>query len=211
MIATLDMIKSYNMLNLDSKEELTKAICQNDISKVENLIKYTSIEPYALVYACEANYVELVKYLIENGVCMCNDCLIKATEKNNIEIVNLLLNCSSVDPTCNQNYCICVACERGYVELVRIFLNIDKVNPSDNFNEALKKACSGENLEIIQILLEDSRIDLTDFNPTLYTNDENIIKIINDIRYMEYNDRIDYLHSLLFEQPILTFFQFFVK
>jgi ankyrin repeat protein len=79
-----------------------------------------------------------------------------------LEIVELLLNDSRVDPSDDNNQAIRKACCFGHYKIVELLLNDSRVDPSANYNEAIRKACCYGYFEIVKILLNDSRVDPSD-------------------------------------------------
>ena len=148
-----------------------KAIGENDINKVKELIKtvnpgkygkyfyedYVS-ETYPIILAVEKNNQEIINLLLNDprvdpGVDE-NAALQKAIQNNNLEIVNLLLNDQRVHPMC----LIIYAVMNNQIEIVKRLLEDSRVDPSCNDNRSLNLAAQKGHIDIVNLLLDDERL-----------------------------------------------------
>ncbi len=85
-----------------------------------------------------------------------NKALVSAAISGNMEIVDLLIADSRVDPSANNNEAFIKASLFGRLEIVKILLKDPRVDPSANNNKALMDTL---NPEIVKLLLNDPRVD----------------------------------------------------
>ncbi len=83
-------------------------------------------------------------------------CLLK---NGHIEVVNILLEDSRVDPSAKDNYASRWASYYGHIEVVNRLLEDPRVDPSAVDNYAIRLASINGHIEIVKRLLEDSRVD----------------------------------------------------
>lgn len=92
-----------------------------------------------------------------------------AADKNDIELVKILLSKPEVDPTENTkegkrykndetNYPIRTAAKNGFYELTKLLLADPRVSPSAKSNFALKHSFSNGHFDVAQLLLSDPRV-----------------------------------------------------
>jgi hypothetical protein len=71
------------------------------------------------------------------------------------DIVKLLLQNETVDPTCKNNGQLLLATKRGYLEIVELLLRDSRINPSEPQNEGLKCAITTKNVALINLYLSN--------------------------------------------------------
>jgi hypothetical protein len=82
-----------------------------------------------------------------------------ASQNNNLEIVDRLLQDQRVDPSSEDNYLIQAASSNGHLKMVNRLLKDQRVDPSANSNWAIQAASSIGHLKMVNRLLEDDRVD----------------------------------------------------
>ena len=131
---------------IDNIELLQYSIENNYITKEE-----------ALIIAAKNEKLEIVTYLINNGVDVGYDedeALCLAARKGNIDIVKLLIN-NCADPTSNYNFPLACAAFSGKINIVEYLLqNGSDINDQYNFHLLNYPAENGD-LEMLQYLIEN--------------------------------------------------------
>jgi ankyrin repeat protein len=80
-------------------------------------------------------------------------------EKNNVEVVKLLLQDARVNHSARDNYAIKLASDNGHVEIVKLLLQYGRADPSAQNNLAIKLASQNGHVLVVKLLLQDSRVD----------------------------------------------------
>lgn len=68
------------------------------------------------------------------------------------EVVKVLLNDHSVDPSINNNQAIRYAARRGYSEIVQLLLDHPRVNPTADRDFAIRLAYKFKHTEVVKLL-----------------------------------------------------------
>lgn len=115
---------------------MEQAIIENDIEKVELLLKDSNFDPsycdiFSINYACKNGFTEIVKLLLED---------------------------SRFNPSNNNSYSIIFASGNGHTEIVKLLLKDSRADPSIDDNYPIKKADIDDYTEIVKLLLKDSRV-----------------------------------------------------
>ena len=121
---------------MTKQERFEKAVKQNDIETVKELLKDSEVDPGADD----------------------NQAIGKASQNGHVEVVRLLLDDVRVDPEANVNYAIGYAALNGHVEVVRLLLDDDRVDPADDNNWAIRYAIKNGHDEVADMLYYDYRI-----------------------------------------------------
>jgi ankyrin repeat protein len=117
-----------------------------------------------LYQACEKGNLERVKAWLDFGVgpYFNKDYALKlACEYGHIDVVKLLLQDKSVNPTSWDNCCIRWASRNGYTKIVKLLLLDGRVDPTADNEYAIKHASFMGYTEIVSLLLLDGRVDPT--------------------------------------------------
>jgi hypothetical protein len=121
----------YDISEVDSvAEAITFAVENNNIEIVKYLIETCPqfiycYENYPLRAACERGYLELVKYLVENGAdinALEGNPLRKACENNHLPVVQYLI-ASGADIHARQDLALREAAKRNYFDIVKFLLS----------------------------------------------------------------------------------------
>ena len=123
---------------MTKQDELEDAMRNNNIKKVELLLKNKDVDPsindnQAIIYASSVGYIIL-------------------------DIIKLLLNDPRVDPSENNNQAIKAASENGYTNVVKLLLQHPRVDPSSNNNYAINHAAYQGHFDVVKLLLKDERV-----------------------------------------------------
>ena len=76
-----------------------------------------------------------------------------------VELVQLFLKLTDIDPSANDNYAIRKASENGHAEVVKALLADPRVNPSAEDNSAICMASEEGHTDVVKVLLADSRVN----------------------------------------------------
>jgi len=80
----------------------------------------------------------------------------------NIELVQLFLKLTDIDPSADDNYAIRIASENGQTDVVKVLLADSRLspdNPSADDNYAICIASSNGHTDVVKVLLADPRVD----------------------------------------------------
>lgn len=135
---------------------LMAAIVNNQITVVKFLINgneegkpYVNMRHnnnYPLKTACERNYVEIIKYLIEKGV-YCEEAFLWACNNNQFDIARYLIEKRGI-----RSYkAFLWACEQGYLNIVRYFIK-KGIHKDKGLDEAIEWAERGGYFRTIEYL-----------------------------------------------------------
>jgi ankyrin repeat protein len=89
--------------------------------------------------------------------CSCPIC--HASQFDNKEIMELLLQDKRVDPSAHNNFAIQMASYAGHTEIVKLLLQDKRVDPSADNNYAIRLASYAGRTEVVKLLLQDRRVD----------------------------------------------------
>ena len=156
-----DFMKKFHTIRNYSKDYMfIRAITNGDLElskfavKTENA-NINTCEEYALRIAAEHGYVDIVKWLMEQGVNIHVEneaALNSACGNGHVEIVKLFV-ISGADIHISGDYPLHVAVERGHFDGVRYLVesgaNVNAVN-----NLALTLACKNNHFEIVKYLIQ---------------------------------------------------------
>lgn len=142
--------------------------------------------------AIKLNDISAILYLLRNhcinSILNESTALLIAIEYEFIDILKILLNHASIDPSFDLNWPICYAAKIGNRDIVKTLLADPRVDPSTEFNLPLAEACELGHLEIVKLLLDDARVNPADvFCPAIVVASEyeqwDIVKfLLNDKR-----------------------------
>jgi ankyrin repeat protein len=104
-----------------------------------------------------------------------------AFEKNDFNLIKLLIKDKNLNPCIHDNYFFRYASERGHTEIIKLLLNDPRVNPNDRGNYSLKLSSINGHTEIVKLLLNDSRVDPTVAD--LFQQTDNIDLLWKDKRF----------------------------
>ncbi len=76
-----------------------------------------------------------------------------------LDIVEVLLRETSVNPGIKESKALWCAAENGHTEIVRLLLRDERVNPTGRHNHAIKKASENGHTEIVGLLLGDDMVN----------------------------------------------------
>jgi ankyrin repeat protein len=170
------MINIITYILLILKMSLIKAVSENDLNLVIQLLEYGLPESYnlndLLIDASKYGHIEIVKLLLEKGAninhknCKNYTALIQASYNGHIEIVKLLLEkgANISEKTHYASTEIIFASVMGHHEIVKILLNVgvsqfDKTNYVNTFrdscyNDALNLAIEKGHIQDNKLILE---------------------------------------------------------
>ncbi|KAJ3290390.1 hypothetical protein HDU79_003245 [Rhizoclosmatium sp. JEL0117] len=120
-----------------------------------------------LIWATTNNWVEVVRFLLENSFSLQTTALENAFDvavsEGHLELLQLLLSTgdASVYPT---GHDIMFAAHNGYSEVLKLLLKAPMIDSKTNLNQALQRACARNRVKTVKILLEDGRADPTASN-----------------------------------------------
>jgi len=77
----------------------------------------------------------------------------------NIELVQLFLKLTDIDPSADDNYAIRIASHYGQTDVVKLLLVDPRVDPCAKYNSAIRIACRYGNTDVVKVLLADVRVD----------------------------------------------------
>lgn len=83
----------------------------------------------------------------------------EVVDQGHIDVMNLLLRDSRIDPSANNNEAFLDAVTFGHVAMVELLLKDPRVDPSDQDNTAISRAALRRYLDIVQMLMDDPRVD----------------------------------------------------
>jgi len=165
--------KSKKLLFLDACESGNTEIVELLLKVVDPTLEDNS----GLMYACNYNYIDIVKLLLADNRIDPNeypeDCggsdeyeiyaepIRLACWVGNIDIVKLLLEDSRVDLS-SRHDTLEISCRKGYIDIVRLILADSRIDPSLHNNFALKLAKKENHTEIVNLLLSDPRVKAVD-------------------------------------------------
>ncbi len=120
-----------------------------------------------------------------------------------IQIVDMLLKDSRVNPAENKNSPIIFASIRGHTDVIDRLLKDDRVDPSDQNNLAIRESVCFNQIDVVKRLLKDPRVDATaQYGQALYNamtrNNLEMIKLLSMYigNYIKENKK-RYLNSYL--------------
>jgi hypothetical protein len=90
------------------------------------------------------------------------DAFMDAVRKENLELVNRLLQDPRVDPSADDNCAIQSASTNGYLAVVNRLLQDPRVDPSANNNYGIQMAAAEGHLAVVNRLLQDPRTNPVD-------------------------------------------------
>ncbi|KAJ3312474.1 hypothetical protein HDV04_003074 [Boothiomyces sp. JEL0838] len=170
-----DHLESINGLQLDDSEIsllIKQVINSNDLEYIQKLfqkaIDFTLADNFAIKWATEVGYLDLVNILLDHGIdpSIDDNYPIRFAARNgNLDIVQVLLNHDSVNPAANNNSPLTLAARNGHTEIVEILLKHPLVDPSAFENYAVRYASENGHLDVVLLLLQDERV-----NPSGYDN-----------------------------------------
>jgi len=123
-----------------------------------------------LYYASDNGYTNIIEHILDICYKISPDlektcslfalskCIIIACQKNQLEVLKMLIVIDGVDLSYDNILAIRRACEGGYIEIIRILLEDSRVIPTALNNDAFRLACQYNRSDVVQLLLADSRI-----------------------------------------------------
>lgn len=143
---------------------------------VRALLKNTLVDPcvrgsVAVQWAARYNHVPVVALLIKDGRADINafhcNALMYACERGSVELVELLLSCTSAGEGVGTQ-CITEAAAANNVAVLRMLLR--RFDPTHMSSVALDVVGAKSYAEVLAVLLEDGRVDPTYRNNALFRN-----------------------------------------
>lgn len=116
---------------------------------------------------CENSNMDIIVYMVNNGIVVLGDVLYYASSAGNLEIVEFAI----VEGATNFNECFETACYNGHIDVVKFLIN----QGADNFNDGLVGACEKNNLETVKLMIKKGADDFNeglesvdDYNGSIY-------------------------------------------
>lgn len=164
--------KSDRLLSLNDINSISWTAYYSNCSEILSWLELKSSHRFEISnyddmfwLASSNNLTNIVKYLLSTGRIDSEtifDALENAIRNNNLEIFEILLNHSSIDPSRDNNHLISGASLGGNIDIVNLLLSDKRVDPSDDYNSAICLASTEGHVEIIKTLLNDKRVDPSD-------------------------------------------------
>jgi hypothetical protein len=154
---------------MTARKQFIKAIKNNDLTTVKELIENNKVNPSAyrynaLILAVNLGLYYIVEFILNDKTIDCsfnNDEMIKtAAQSNNAEIVELLLKYKNINHSTNNNTII-IAAHKGNQHMLRLLLDDKRINPSYLDNRAMYLANSNGDTKIVAMLWKDKRVKNT--------------------------------------------------
>jgi ankyrin repeat protein len=139
-------------------------------------------EEYALRWASENGYLEVVKELVKKGadVHAGNDiALIEASYAGHVEIVKFLLaNSANINAIDDEDECaLSLACETGHIDIVKILFN--DANIHVNVDELFILASRFGQVEVVKFLLENgANIHAKNDDAIIYASQNGCLEVV---------------------------------
>lgn len=162
----------------------------------------TNWKPYFKM-ACEGGNLEIVKFLIKNGVSSYTYCFYWAGYGGNIEIVDILIQKGATDFT----WCLYGACHKGHLEIVKLLIN--EIDHHD-IESCMDKACQHGHLEIVKFLVENGASDWNRYAKYACLCHDNNVEIIKLMIEKGANEFGYYLHHVCFH-GLINFANLLIK
>jgi ankyrin repeat protein len=143
-------VKKFNRCILNNHIQEFKVLLKKDINKYYDF-------NWAIQESSSRNHIEIVETLINDKrinikQCSLNFALNCSVEKGNINIVNLLLKHSNVNPTSREDSSLHFAIKTDNFEIFNLLLQDERIDPSKNNNISLFFACQYNLTKYIDIL-----------------------------------------------------------
>ncbi len=150
-----------SLFEIFSQEELLQFI--------ENYTKDISDKPTKLlnglfIESIKQNNIQVFELLLKDSRIDPDHAIVFASENGRVEIVKILLQDPRVDPSTGHNCPIQKASLFGHTDIVKILLEDERVDPSDKGNFAIELASDNCHIEIVKLLLTDRRVNPSDDN-----------------------------------------------
>jgi len=81
------------------------------------------------------------------------------TVLEHVELVQLFLTLTDIDPSAEENYAICWASQNGHTDVVKVLLANERVDPTANNNCAICWASQNGHTEVVKVLLADPHVN----------------------------------------------------
>jgi hypothetical protein len=81
-----------------------------------------------------------------------------ASQIGRIDVIKLLINDISINPSNNDNLPIKLASVNGYLDIAELLLTDNRVNPSTQKNRAIQDAYNNRFYNIVKVLWNDNRV-----------------------------------------------------
>lgn len=148
--------------------EIRSVLPLDEVSTWEFLVRngadITAFDNYAVIWAAEKGYLEVMKYLHKNGVDITagnNDVVIHAAKEGHLEAVEFLHK-NGADITADNNYAVIQAAGQGHLEVVK-YLYENGADITADRNCAVRWAARYGHLEMVKYLVENGA-DITVWN-----------------------------------------------
>lgn len=182
--------------------DIIKLLLEDDRIDVNKPDKYKWTP---LDIACYQGYIDIVKLLLENTKLNIVDSIyehfnyvfkheIKLENQN--EILNMLLEDGRIDV----NIIFNISCSFGFIDIVRLLIDDERIDINKQNKNMISPLCAAiqkQHVDIIKLLLDNNEINLyqmsrnvTAFWKAIYTNNNEIIKLLIENKNFDINEPI---------------------
>ncbi|KAI9353783.1 ankyrin repeat-containing domain protein [Obelidium mucronatum] len=113
-------------------------------------------------WACAANQIESIEFLLAQNVIPPASSLIVAANYGHLKVVRLLLEPTHSFYTSTLSCALIAACEKNQLETATYLLSCNDIDPSHNKNSALVTACTHGFTRIVALLMATGKCDASD-------------------------------------------------